>query len=199
MVMSAVSSVSTPGVLVTVMPRCSGRGDVDIVDAVAEIGDQLEPLAGLARAPRASIWSVTVGTSTSALLHRLGELGLAHRLVVEVEARVEQLAHARFDAVRQPAGDHDQGLLAAGHSLPLALIAPARPIRARDRRHRNDSVCRVCRSGLLNRARRHCSRGRYVNSVADGRARTKRAGPGATRRSSASGVSHAREPWLTIA
>jgi hypothetical protein len=42
MVMSAVSSVSTPGVLVTVMPRCHGRGDVDIVDAVAEIGDQLQ-------------------------------------------------------------------------------------------------------------------------------------------------------------
>jgi hypothetical protein len=39
MVMSAVSSVSTPGVLVTVMPRC-GRGHVDVVDAGAEIGDQ---------------------------------------------------------------------------------------------------------------------------------------------------------------
>ncbi len=48
MVMSAVSSVSTPGVLVTVMPRCSAVVDVDIVDAVAEIGDQLELVAGLA-------------------------------------------------------------------------------------------------------------------------------------------------------
>ena len=50
MVMSAVSSVSTPGVLVTVMPRWTRGRDVDIVDAVAEIGDQLELLAGLARA-----------------------------------------------------------------------------------------------------------------------------------------------------
>jgi hypothetical protein len=47
MVMSAVSSVSTPGVLVTVMPRAGGVVDVDIVDAVAEIGDQLQLLAGL--------------------------------------------------------------------------------------------------------------------------------------------------------
>ena len=47
MVMSAVSSVSTFGVLVTVMPRLRGGLDVDLVDAVAEIGDQLEVVAGL--------------------------------------------------------------------------------------------------------------------------------------------------------
>ena len=41
-VMSAVSSLSTLGVLVTVMPRLCGRVDVDVVDAVAEIGDQLQ-------------------------------------------------------------------------------------------------------------------------------------------------------------
>ena len=42
MVMSAVSSVRTSGVLVTVMPRSCAAIDVDIVDAVAEIGDQLQ-------------------------------------------------------------------------------------------------------------------------------------------------------------
>ena len=52
MVMSAVSSVRTPGVLVTVMPRLTRGRDVDMVDAVAEIGDQLELVAGLARARR---------------------------------------------------------------------------------------------------------------------------------------------------
>ena len=52
MVMSAVSSVSTAGVLVTVMPRLKRGGDVDMVEAVAEIGDQLEPLAGLAEHAR---------------------------------------------------------------------------------------------------------------------------------------------------
>jgi hypothetical protein len=35
MVMSAVSSVSTLGVLVTVMPFLASRGDIDVVDAIA--------------------------------------------------------------------------------------------------------------------------------------------------------------------
>ena len=47
MVMSAVSSVRTFGVLVTVMPRACAAVDVDIVDAVAEIGDQLQLAVGL--------------------------------------------------------------------------------------------------------------------------------------------------------
>ena len=42
MVMSAVSSVRTPGVLVTVMPRCARGLEIDVVDAGAEIGDQLQ-------------------------------------------------------------------------------------------------------------------------------------------------------------
>ena len=100
MVMSAVSSVSTPGVLVTVMPRSRRRVDVDIVDAGAEIGDQLELRRRPGETPRVSMRSVTVGTSTSAVLDGLDQLGLAHRLVVGVEARVEQLAHPRFDARR---------------------------------------------------------------------------------------------------
>ena len=75
MVMSAVSSVSTPGVLVTVMPRCSGGGDVDIVDAVAEIGDQLELLAGLAE--HRGVDPVGDGRHQHVGgLHRLGEFGL---------------------------------------------------------------------------------------------------------------------------
>ena len=53
MVMSAVSSVSTFGVLVTVMPLLGRRRHVDVVDAVAEIGDQLEIAVRPARsAPR---------------------------------------------------------------------------------------------------------------------------------------------------
>jgi hypothetical protein len=46
MVRSAVSSVSTPGVLVTMMPGVGG-GHVDVVDAGAEVGDQLQLLARL--------------------------------------------------------------------------------------------------------------------------------------------------------
>ena len=74
-VMSAVSSVRTPGVLVTVMPRRSARGDVDMVDAVAEIGDQLHLLAGLG--DHAGIDLVGDGRHEDVgLAHRLGDLRL---------------------------------------------------------------------------------------------------------------------------
>ncbi len=67
MVMSAVSSVSTPGVLVTVMPRLNAV-------ATSIWSKPLPKLAmSLSRSPAllstaASMRSVTVGTSTSALL-----------------------------------------------------------------------------------------------------------------------------------
>ena len=48
-------------------------------------------------------------------LSRCGELGLAHRLVVDVEFRVEQLAHARLDTLRQLARDDHQRLLPVRH------------------------------------------------------------------------------------
>ena len=73
MVMSAVSSVSTPGVLVTVMPRCERGRHVDVVDAVAEIGDQLE----IGPALREHLGIDAVGHRRHqhvGALHRLGEL-----------------------------------------------------------------------------------------------------------------------------
>ena len=42
MVMSAVSSVRTPGVLVTIMLAVARGLEIDIVDTGPEIGDQLE-------------------------------------------------------------------------------------------------------------------------------------------------------------
>ena len=107
MVMSAVSSVSTPGVLVTVMPARERRLHVDVVDAVAEIGDELEVRARPAPRMPASISSVTVGTSTSAVATASASSSARERLVLEVEARVEQLAHAGLDHVGQAAGDDD--------------------------------------------------------------------------------------------
>jgi hypothetical protein len=65
MVMSAVSSVSTPGVLVTVMPLAVAVSTSILSTPVAEIGDQLELVASL-HDDDLSILSVTVGTSTSA-------------------------------------------------------------------------------------------------------------------------------------
>ena len=63
--------------------------------------------------------SVTVGTSTSALFTASASSAWRHRLVVEIEARVEQLPHARLDAVGQLAGDDDQRLLGFRHLLVL--------------------------------------------------------------------------------
>ena len=91
-----------------------GGRHVDIVDAVAEIGDQLQPLAGLAEHRAVDV----IGHRRHDDVGGLGgvdQLRLAHRLVVGIEPRVEQFAHAHFDAVRQPAGDHDQRLFAGCH------------------------------------------------------------------------------------
>jgi len=95
-----------------------GGRNIDVVDAVAEIGDQLQAFAGLAEHRPVDV----IGDGRDQHIggfHRFDELRLAHRLVVVIEAGVEQFAHAHFDAVRQPAGDHDQRLLARRHTLPL--------------------------------------------------------------------------------
>ena len=94
-------------------------GDVDVVDAVAEIGDQPQLLAGMAEHGAVDLIGDRRHDDVGDL-DRLDQLGLAHRLVVEIEPRVEQLAHARFDAVRQFAGDHDQRFFTRCHSLPRA-------------------------------------------------------------------------------
>ena len=91
-----------------------GGGDVDIVDAVAEIGDQLQPLARLAEHRAVDV----IGHRRHDDVGGLGggdQLGMAHRLVVGIEPGVEQFAHAHFDAVRQPPGDHDKRLFAGRH------------------------------------------------------------------------------------
>ena len=116
MVMSAVSSVSTPGVLVTVMPRWSAV-------ATSILSTPLPKLAiSFSRSPD---WREHRGVDpvgdrrhqhVGAFRGR-DEFGLAHRLVVEIELRVEQFAHADFDAVGQLAGHDDQGLLAGRHAV----------------------------------------------------------------------------------
>ena len=122
MVMSAVSSVSTPRV--GDGDAALGRlDDVDVVDAVAEIGDQLQ--AGTGLGDDAAVDAVGdgrhqhVGDAAG-----LDQLGLAHRPVGGIEADVEQLAHARLDDVGQLARHHHQGLL-AGHVFVLACWPPS--------------------------------------------------------------------------
>ena len=93
----------------------AGRSDVDVVDAVAEIGDQLEVFAG--SGDQRLVYPVGDGRHQHVgFLHRRRQLLARHRLVVDVQARVEQLAHARLDRVRQFARDDDERLFLAGHS-----------------------------------------------------------------------------------
>jgi hypothetical protein len=88
--------------------------DVDVVDAVAEVGDQLEVRASLLEGGGVNSighrWNQDIGG-----LQRRGDLGLAHRLIVDVQPRFEQLAHAGFDAVRQLPRDDHQGFLGFRH------------------------------------------------------------------------------------
>ena len=66
MVMSAVSSVSTPGVLVTVMPRCTAVATSILSTPLPKLAISLSCSPALP-STAASMRSVTVGTSTSAL------------------------------------------------------------------------------------------------------------------------------------
>ena len=83
---------------------------VDIVDAIAEIRDQPELLAGLRDDP--GIDPIGHGRHEHVGgLHGLDQGCGAHRRVVDVEAGIEQFAHARLDHGRQLPGHHDQRLL----------------------------------------------------------------------------------------
>ena len=78
--------------------------EVDMVDAGAEGGDEAQLLAGLAENPRVD----AVGHCRHedvGLLHRGDQLGLAHRLVVQVQPGVEKLHHPGLDRIRKAAGD----------------------------------------------------------------------------------------------
>ena len=93
-----------------------GTRDVDIVDAVAVIGDQLQIGSGLLDQRRVDPVG-DGGNQHIGLAHRGHELGLRHWPVVDVQARVEKLAHPRFDLIGELAGNDDQGLLAACHGF----------------------------------------------------------------------------------
>ena len=141
MVMSAVSSVRTPGVLVTVMPRSTAA-------ATSILSTPLPKFAiSLSRSPAlpstaSSMRSVTVGTSTSAVFTASTSSAWRHRLVVGIEPRVEQLAHADFD--RCPA---------ACASPPRAACFGSRHRRCLRRVWQSGIAARLsaARSGLFNR------------------------------------------------
>ena len=100
-----------------------------MVDAVAVIGDQLEFISSLAQYGRIDAVGYR-GYQHIGVLHGVGELGRAHGLVIEVELCVEQLSHARLDAVWELAGDDDQRSFAVRHGLDLRHFAAPRTSKA---------------------------------------------------------------------
>jgi hypothetical protein len=93
------------------------RGDdIDIVDAVAEIGDQLQPAFGLLE----QFFGDLVGDGRHQHVggaDRIGDLLGGQRRIVEIEPGVEQLAHAGLDRVRQLARDDNERLFLDRHVL----------------------------------------------------------------------------------
>ena len=92
------------------------RDDVDIVDAVAEIGDQPQLAVGLLE----NVVSDFVGDGGHQHLggaDGFRDLFGRHRRVVEIEPGVEQLAHPGLDQVRQFARDDNERLFLNRHIL----------------------------------------------------------------------------------
>ncbi len=84
MVMSAVSSVRTPGRVGDGDAALPGGRQIDMVDAGAEGGDEAQIVAGLRKDP--GIDPVGHGGHQDVGdLHRLDQLGLGQRMVVEVQ------------------------------------------------------------------------------------------------------------------
>ena len=129
MVMSAVSSVSTPGVLVTVMPRCSAVATSILSTPLPKfaISFSFSP-DWLSTA--ASIRSVTVGTSTSATFTASASsawlIGLSSRL-----RRVSNSSRIRVSTV-----SGSLRVTTTSGFLPFAISPPlgAPPGHAEDRR-----------------------------------------------------------------
>jgi hypothetical protein len=99
--------------------RNRGR-HIDIVDAVAEIRNQLEADVWLAE----KFGGDLVGHGRHQNIcgaNSFGELCRGHRCVIEIEPGIEKLAHARFGAVRQLARDHHQRLFLTRNHSPEAL------------------------------------------------------------------------------
>jgi hypothetical protein len=92
------------------------RGDVDIVNAVAEIGDQPHFAVGLFE----DFVSDFIGDGRHQYLggaDRLRDLFWRHRRVVEIEPGVKQFAHPGLDRVRQFARDDNERLFLNRHIL----------------------------------------------------------------------------------
>lgn len=147
-----------------------------MIDPVAEIGDQPHLVAGLG--DHGGVDLVGDGRHQNVgLAHRLDDLGLGHRLIFEIEASVEQFAHAGLDEFGQSPRDHNKGLFlghqrrsyrSRGADAALAAIIGSAPLhssrRVNDRRRK------------WIRRRAHELRSAGLASLAEERAKTRMAG-----------------------
>ena len=114
MVMSAVSSVSTPGVLVTRMLRFRAVSRSILSTPVPNWAISLS--CGPAWLSTRPVDAVGHGRHQHVGgLHRLDQLFARKRLVFEIEPRVEQLAQARFHHVGQLARDNNERSFSTSH------------------------------------------------------------------------------------
>ena len=100
-------------------------GQIDMVDAGAEIGEQLQIGSGLADQRRID----PVGHGRHQHVggfHRGRQIGGAHRPVVVIEPRVEQLHHSRLDRFGKLARDDHQRLFCRHRTLSAAWRFPRR-------------------------------------------------------------------------
>jgi len=95
----------------------AGGMQVDMVHAIAEIGDQLEPVADLCD-QRSIDMVCNRGDQHVAVAHGVGQRVPIHGSVADIEADVEQGGHPAFDSRRQAPG-HDDARIgradASGH------------------------------------------------------------------------------------
>ena len=117
MVMSAVSSVRTPGVLVTRIARLRAVSRSILSTPVPNWAISLSSGPAWLSTAR-SIRSVTVGTSTLAVLHGCDQFVPRKGLVVEVEPRVEQLPQPRFHDIRQFTRDDNERSFRSHNYVP---------------------------------------------------------------------------------
>ena len=118
MVMSAVSSVSTFGVLVTVMPRAWAATTSILSTPLPKLAINFSLAVGLLE----KLFGDFVGDGGNQHIggaDGFGDLFRRQRRVVEIEPGVEQLAHPGLDRVRKLARDDDERLFLDRHILLL--------------------------------------------------------------------------------
>ena len=157
--------------LVTVMPRCTAVATSILSTPLPKLAISLSCSPDLL-STEASMRSVTVGTSTSAVFTASASSAWLIGLSSRIEAGVEQLAHARLDAVGQLARDDDQRLLTLGHLASLEHAAGTVPICGLQ------APVQASLTRPADTAAYGTSAGPSRPSVSDGRAKTRRPGRG---------------------